>query len=415
MTKSFLIITIGINFSRHNMLTHLKDKKNSTSKANDPLAKKWLEIEKKQKRNLNFKRKTTDLYQMFKDDILQEEHKLVELLGQETRHLMSFLPRKSFTQWQKEELASWIESNLDTLSTHPFGDAELAHDLRKEYSDFLVASTEQIDEDVDFDETLLAEMRALCEEMFLGEVSFSDKELADFIRDPAIFQQAFQAFLEAKNDEELESEGFSGDDSEYSSSKEYNYEEDSREDKQQSKLKSLFNSSNLNKLYKILANRLHPDKERNEQLRAEKSVLMAQLVKAKKEKDAYTIISMFHQFVPESELSLFDGNDQELTQALIKLLNEKLKTLDQENHEQKYNNGLESLVWQKFSGRSKKATQENIDTHLADLEDSHTRLNYYIHEVTTVKLLKEILSERYEQKNFNPFTNANFSLDKMFR
>ena len=399
------------------MLTHLKDKKNSSSKANDPLAKKWLEIEKKQKRNANLKRKMTDLYQVFKDDILDEERRLVELLGQETRHLMSFLSRKSFTQWQKEELANWIESNLETLSTHPFGNADLANDIRNEYSDFLVASAESNDKDIDLDEESLAEMRELCEEMFLGELSFSDEQLANFIRDPETFKQAFQAFLEAKHDED--DEGLFGDDSQDDYSTEEPYEEHSREEvQQQNKLKSLFNSSNLNKLYKILANRLHPDKERNEHLRAEKSELMAQLVKAKKDKDAYTIISMFHQFVPESELSLFDGNNQELSEALIKLLNEKLKTLDQENHEQKYNSSLESLIWQKFSGRSKKIIQENIDCHLADLEDSHTRLNYYIHEVTTVKLLKEILSERYEQNSFNPFADAHFSLDdldNMFR
>ena len=399
------------------MLTHLKDKKNSSSKANDPLAKKWLEIEKKQKRNANLKRKMTDLYQVFKDDILDEERRLVELLGQETRHLMSFLSRKSFTQWQKEELANWIESNLETLSTHPFGNADLANDIRNEYSDFLVASAESNDKDIDLDEESLAEMRELCEEMFLGELSFSDEQLANFIRDPETFKQAFQAFLEAKHDEDAE--GLFGDDSQDDYSTEEPYEEQCREEvQQQNKLKSLFNSSNLNKLYKILANRLHPDKERNEHLRAEKSELMAQLVKAKKDKDAYTIISMFHQFVPESELSLFDGNNQELSEALIKLLNEKLKTLDQENHEQKYNSSLESLIWQKFSGRSKKIIQENIDCHLADLEDSHTRLNYYIHEVTTVKLLKEILSERYEQNSFNPFADAHFSLDdldNMFR
>jgi hypothetical protein len=399
------------------MLTHLKDKKNSTSKANDPLAKKWLEIEKKQKRNANLKRKMTDLYQVFKDDILDEEQRLVELLGQETRHLMSFLSRKSFTQWQKEELANWIESNLETLSTHPFGNADLANDIRHEYSDFLVASAESNYKDIDLDEESLAEMRELCEEMFLGELSFSDEQLANFIRDPETFKQAFQAFLEAKDDED--DEGLFGDDSQDDYSTEEPYEEQCREEaQQQNKLKSLFNSSNLNKLYKILANRLHPDKERNEHLRAEKSELMAQLVKAKKDKDAYTIISMFHQFVPESELSLFDGNNQELSEALIKLLNEKLKTLDQENHEQKYNSSLESLIWQKFSGRSKKIIQENIDCHLADLEDSHTRLNYYIHEVTTVKLLKEILSERYEKNSFNPFANADFSLDdldNMFR
>ncbi len=397
------------------MLTHLKDKKKLANNTNDPLAKKWLEIEKKQKRNAKAKKKIADLYQIFTSDILHEEKQLVELLGQETRHLMSFLPRKSFTQWQKEELSNWIESNLDALSDHPFGNHELTGELRKEYSDALTACTKKLDEDISLDEDLFIEMEKLCEEVFLGEKSFSKDELESFIRDPSLFEQVFQQFLEEKHAEEHKHEDFFTDGFEDDDSEQYHYEDQFRqeEQKQESKLKSLFNSSNLNKLYKILANRLHPDKEKNEHLKAEKSELMAQLVKAKKNKDAYTIISMFHQFVPDSELSLFDGDDKELTQALIKLLNEKLNELDKENHEQKYNSSIQSMVWQKFNGRSKKVTQENIDTHLAALEDGQAKLNYNIHEVTTVKRLKAILSERYEMNRFNPFANGEYSLDDL--
>jgi hypothetical protein len=403
------------------MLTHIKSHK-TDEKPTDPLTKKWLEIEKKKKRNATAKSKIEALYQRFQDEILPEEQESVVLLGQETRHLMSFLPRKSLTQWQREELHNWIDSNLDNLSMHPFGDAELINSLREEYSDALVKGTKNIDADENFDDELIAQMRALCEEMFEGEVDFTDEQLSDFIRDPAIFQETFQKHLDQKraNESEYDDEvGFYGGSSENDSEgfddhyQQAHDQQQQAKNKQDSKLKSLFNSSNLNKLYKMLANKLHPDKEKNEHLKAEKSALMAQLVKAKKNKDAYTIISMFHQFLPESELNFFDGNDEELTQALIKLLNEKMRELDQENHEQKYHNGIQSMVWQKFSGRSKKVTQENIDMHLADVEDSHIRSKYYIHEVKTVKLLQEILSERYEQSRFNPFGDGNFSLDDL--
>ena len=401
------------------MLTHLKNTADVAKKTTDPLTKKWLEIEKKQKRNANFKNKISALYQVFQEDILHQEQKLIELLGQETRHLMSFVQRKSFTEWQKEELHGWIASNLDTLSNHPFGNGELASDLRKEYDELLSASTTKMADDIELDDELLTEMRELCQQVFEGELDFSDEQLSDFIRDPVVFQEFFKEFLENKGAAEQDEEGFFGDDAEeHDYDEHYRQEEQQQGNKKQDNLKSLFNTTKLNKLYKILANRLHPDKEKNEHLKAEKSALMAQLVEAKKNKDAYTIISLFHQFVPDSELNFFDGSDEELTQALIKLLNEKLSELDQENREQKYNNGLQSMIWQKLSGRSKKATQNNIDMHLADLEDSHSRLNYYIHEVKTVKLLKEVLGERYEQNRFNPFANGEFSLndlDEFFR
>lgn len=138
---------------------------------------------------------------------------------------------------------------------------------------------------------------------------------------------------------------------------------------------------------------------------------MAKLVAAKKEKDAFTIITMFHQFMPDSEHILFEGDDTDLIQALIGLLNEKLKQLDKENQENKYENGIKSMIWQRLNGRSKKAQQENIATHMADLEDDKTRFNYYINEVKTVKLLKEILSERYDQRHENMFTQGDFSID----
>ncbi len=401
------------------MLTAIHQDKKS---ANDnPFAKKWREIEKKQKRNLTQKNKIDKLFQTFQEDILPEEKKLVELLAQETRHLITFLPRKSFTQWQREELQEWIESNLSTLSVHPFGDQQLFSEVSKEYGDYLVQEAQNLNQDVEFSADDIARMREMSEEMFQGEKDFTDEELIAFMRDPSIFQQAlreFMAEMESREDDffEEDDEPFSQyrDDNandEYQNGYQKHYAE--QQSKKNNKLKALFNSSNLNKIYKILANKLHPDKETNQHLKAEKSSLMATLVKAKKDKDAFTLISMFHQFVPESELNFFDGNDNELNQALVTLLNEKLHELDEENSHQKYDDGIQSMIWQKLGGRGKKVIQENINAHLADLEDSHTRLKYYIDEVKTVKLLKEALSERYEQKHFNPFANGNFSLDDL--
>lgn len=244
------------------------------------------------------------------------------------------------------------------------------------------------------------------------------------MRDPTIFQQLLREYMAeqaAKEQENCSDDDFTNeaDESDYfqddayhhgGGNQRYQYEQ---QVKKQAKLKSLFDSSKLNKLYKALANHLHPDKEANEHLKVEKSELMAKLVTAKKNKDAFTIISMFHQFMPENDNALFDGNDEELTAALIGLLNEKLDQLDQENHDNKYNNGIKSMVWQKLNARSKKATQDNIIRYLADIENSHSQLIYSVDEVKTVKKLKEVLGERYEQRHSNPFASGDFSFDDL--
>ncbi len=400
------------------MLTQVEKTQKASEKTDSLFTKKWQEIEKKQKRNANVQKKIDTLYQFFQDNILPEEQEVSALLAQETQHLISFLPKKSFTQWQREELQSWIENNLSTLSQHPFVDRTLFDKVSQEYNDFLVGYAKKINKDHDFEPEEIDYMCSMADEMFNGEKEFTDEELRTFMRDPSIFQQTLREFL-AKKAQEKEDIDFDEDEffqeqkeEEFYSNGSQRYQDQQRAKKQE-KLKSLFNSSKLNKFYKILANRLHPDKETNEHLKAEKSELMAKLVAAKKNKDAFTIITMFHQFMPNSEHILFEGDDTELTQALIGLLNEKLHQLDKENQENKCDDGMKSMVWQRFSGRSKKAQQENIDIHMADLEDDKIRFNYYIQEVKTVKLLKEILSERYDERNENMFTQGDFSLDDL--
>ena len=402
------------------MLTQVKSNLQDTLDTDSPFAKKWLQIQKKQKRNASTKKKIDDLYQVFQNEILPEEQKIVALIAQETLHLITFLPRKSFTQWQREELQTWIEGNLETLNEHPFGNAELFKDVSTAYRDALVQEAQKIDEDHEFLPEEIDYMRSMADQMFQGKKEFTNEELQAFMRDPTVFQETLQNFLSEQaqkqesnfTDDEQDEGEFSQEESEYHGKNTEDPHVKSQLNKQ-SKLKSLFNAGNLNKLYKLLANRLHPDKETNEHLKAEKTELMSQLVTAKKNKDAFTIISMFHQFMPDSENTFFDGDDTELGQALITLLNEKSHELDKENSDEKYSNGLKSMVWNKLNGRSKKVTQENINSHLADLEDDHTRLNYYIHEVKTVVLLKEILTERYEQRNTSPFGDAGFSLDML--
>ncbi len=110
---------------------------------------------------------------------------------------------------------------------------------------------------------------------------------------------------------------------------------------------------------------------------------------------------------------MFEGDDIELSNSLVRLLNEKLEQLERENYDYKYGNDLSSMVWRKFGGRSKKATEENIAAYLADLEDNYSELNYCIDQVKTVKLLKKELAERYDQRRLNPFSNVEFSLDDL--
>ena len=390
------------------MLKTVKQPKKQGSSTQAKFSKKWAEIEKKQKRNQTLQKKIAALYASFQSEILPEEQRMCELLAQETRHLMTFLPRKSFTKWQREELSAWIESNLDTLTGHPFCPDGLSSTLREEYSRALLDKVQVFDEDHQFHPDEIADMRNLIEELLGNSEQFSDQQLNDFLRDPISFHRYVEEYLEKErgeateefDEDELDNEFFERLEEEFEKSEHFQQKNHSHA-KQQKKLKDLFNASQLKKCYKILAARLHPDKERDPALQAQKSELMAQLAQAKKDKDAFTIISMFQQYVPDNDLNL----DDDLNAELLMLLSEKLAQLDREHRELHDSNTIESMVWQKLGGRSKKEMQVKKQEHLDTLLESQLSLRNTITSTKTMKPLNKVLSERYDLRHANPFAN----------
>ncbi|MGB2739334.1 MAG: hypothetical protein WBC60_02120, partial [Cognaticolwellia sp.] len=183
------------------MLKKIKQPQKKQSEAKNKFSEKWAEIEKKQKRNKAFQDKIARLYASFQSEILPEEERMCVLLAQETRHLISFMSRKSFTQWQREELLTWIESNIETLTHHPFCPEGLSSALAEEFRDELLGDVEKIDKNAQFSPAQIQGMRALIDEMFGCGDDFSEAKLSDFLRDPAVFHQHFEAFLKEAQEE----------------------------------------------------------------------------------------------------------------------------------------------------------------------------------------------------------------------
>jgi hypothetical protein len=392
------------------MLKKTKQPQKQQSQANTKFSEKWAEIEKKQKRNEAYRKKIAKLYESFQSEILPAEEKMCELLAKEARHLISFMARKSFTKWQREELLAWIESNINTLHNHPFCPDGLSAALAEEFHQALSAGVKKANENVQFDALQIQEMRSLIDEMFGCSDDFSDAQLIGFLRDPLLFHQHFEAFLKEANEESAqdfaEDEIDNDDDffkrfeEEFANSEHFQRHSQSQ-GKHQKKLKDLFAASQLKKCYKMLATRLHPDKEQDPVLKAQKSQLMGQLVQAKKDKDAFTIICMFQQYVPNNELNL----DDDVTADLLILLSEKLTQINREYYDLIDGDSIESMVWQRLGGRSKKIIETNKQEHLAELLARQSSLEKTISTTKTMKPLNNRLAERYDLRHASPFTH----------
>ena len=74
-----------------------------------------------------------------------------------------------------------------------------------------------------------------------------------------------------------------------------------------------------------------------------------------------------------------------------------LHRLDDELHAAKSSNELSTLVWRKFSGRSKRQTESNIKIHVANIAEEVHENQLIMQQNQTVSQMKKHLQERLEK------------------
>ncbi|MEZ9922341.1 J domain-containing protein, partial [Vibrio breoganii] len=115
----------------------------------------------------------------------------------------------------------------------------------------------------------------------------------------------------------------------------------------------------MTKLYRQLAKRLHPDKETDNNKKAEKSALMQQLSQAKKEKDVVALLLMAQQHLPDHEMVM----DSDMIARLQATLKEKIWHLNQEYQELKHGHDLKSIIWDRFGGGNKASRAKGLEQY----------------------------------------------------
>lgn len=395
----------------------IKIKSQQTENESDPrfiqLENLWKKIEKHEKRNANLTKKMAKLFQDFEQNVLPLEQRQCQQMSQQILHLTKFVSKKTLKLDQRDELFEWIDSDITFLESHPF-----AHDvdtmaLRQTLTDTLSQFAKK--NPLSDSEENLALMREMLDDMFDGQLELTDEQLAALARDPSLMQQHIDQLHQKIQDEDQlpQDEDFDDEDDEYDPFADF-FNEHQQHLKQeceleQSGLEKLFKSSQINKMYKRLAFLLHPDKEQDQTKKAEKHQLMHQLTDARIRKDAFVILKLYQQYVPDAEFSF---NDDTL-EAMEKLLQNKVNALNHDHTQLKQSNDLPALVWRKFSARSKKATQQNFEQHISALEEDYHDSIAITKKFKTVKALSTHLSHRIREKEMSFFNFAG-SIDGFF-
>ena len=394
---------------------------NDKNKPSSTLSSLWIKIEKHQKRNANFIKKRSKLFDQFKQQAQPAEQKLAEAITAQAEHLIRFLSKKSLTDKQRNELLGWISDEIDYLATHPFSEGIDVADLREQINTELTLLAESLDQAVD--EESIVELANMLDEMFDGEMQFNREELIEIIKNPALIQDHIQRFHEKMHEEELTEED------EYNAKLDEEFDAESDEDffdgfdyqdysdfsERENRhelgiLEKLFKGSQLNKMYKRLAAKLHPDKESDATKKAIKHDLMQQLATARENKDVFTLLTLYHEHIDDDSFNF----DAETLAAIEALLSKKVSELNAELKELKSADTPEAIVWEHFHGRSNKITTENIATHTERLEDEIMSINQFIVSTSTLKALKTELNTRIKQRESSPFFNFDDDLESMF-
>lgn len=388
-------------------LQHVKHK--TSKKPTSELEVLWQRIEKHTKRNANVVIKKQNLFVQFQQQVEPYEHMQAHMVAEQVVHLSQFIMRKSLSEQQRKELIEWIEDDIDFLSAHPFigpiNVAEVINVFQAQLKEQNQATINAIPPEE------LNELRLLLQQDFAG-LELTDEQLRDIALEPQKVYQYLdeQGFVD--NDHEQPFNHHNSEDEpdwdDFFEDEPYFNRQQAKHHKTNIKLEKLFKGSQLNKMYKRLASKLHPDKEPDPAKKAQKHQLMQQLGQARKTKDGFSLLQLYITYIDD------DVDFDEQTKAnLIPLLKNKIAELNEQYRAQQTANDEHSFVWRKFNGRSKAQIKQNFAEHIAALQIECDEIAARLNTCTTVNTLKKELNERIQNKRHAPLSLQE-ALNSMF-
>ena len=377
---------------------------------------RWEKIEKLTAQVAKAKVKYDQIIERFQNELLPFEQEQSQVQYQLIEKLFTFVSKKSLTQTQRLELLDWIEEILESLLSSPFRNGIDVNKLQQQLTHIRLN-----DLDTEDQADALNEIRSQLKDHFNLNIEFTDAELMAFLANPELILQ--HMVKQATNDEQDdlddnfvdEEDDLFGDETtdffeQHSSNKKSEQQNRGRRFEQAKKSELFISKGTMNRCYKKLANIFHPDKAQNQQDKDKFHQLMISASKAKKNNDAFTLFSMYQEYVNDKDFAFAEN---ELVQ-FNEVLQAKVNKLEDEKNEYLYGLGhdFNSHIVRRFKSRSKKELEGKFSEHLNGLQNYIGDIKQTIADIKTLKVVKEILNARYDKMD-NEW-NAEELFDLMF-
>lgn len=409
--------------------------------------KLWNQAEKLKKENEIFRNQLDALVQRMQTEILPVEREAAAEQVPLLKRLLTLGQRKSLSQWQRHELFEWIMELVGPLQSSGQMTSELQDDIArfnafnhgiKLDEDSEESLSEQVDNHVkreaeSFDEgpfgetpeQLRARIEAEVEQILDDTLGPPPKKPED---QPPVFdlfedeladaqQQAYEDYFTRRaqlreqliEDELAEAE--SGpedpfDDFDPFSGKDW-ADPDPQFDEPDTESPAL-SSEVFTRLFRTTAAVLHPDREPDDARRETNHQLMSELLKARKQGDVMTVLSLYQEHVGgDSGLS---GKDEK---QLIAALQHQIQTLKMERDEYSFSSPMHRTAFDIFYTKSRKKTDDAFRNHIEHIKNAGKQAGKLAAEIKSLKTLKPYLEERYEE--FRPEIDVDAFIDEMIR
>ncbi|MFK7857369.1 MAG: hypothetical protein AB8B64_01030 [Granulosicoccus sp.] len=318
-------------------------------------------------------------------DVGKAESALADTLRKTVHRQLDFAEKKSLLKWQRAELSEWIDEYLNQLMELGQLDEALQNRLA-------VLRARELDLELDHDSTLspVEQLRVYMDQLVAEE-------------------------LEQFNGVRLDEDWFDDDDEIPPSGA--NYEDDEEDlDELLKRLHEEFAKDNgvspepdvdtgkpgrilddavFKRLFRQTAAALHPDKETNPDRQREKHVLMSDLLRARKERDLIAVLHLHEKYASaNSDLSTKD--EQQLEEVLIAYLSQQRERMEDIVHR----SPMHQWVFHEIYHKNPSTVKRRMNAYIKKIDMRRQGLEVFVTRIRTLKMLKELLVERYERHRF---------------
>jgi len=311
----------------------------------------WAAIRKTQDELEQWQRQFDQVDELFRRYIVPREHRLTHAIGSVTEQLIRHFRQSDLDIPAQSLIGLWINENLNSLKDHPFADSARSNSLNSQWLELL-----------NNDGPVEAQLARLARHNNAGPPSVDEHD-------------------------NPRRKAESGDTNTGTAKDTY---ADTDTDTDTDTLKSLEDKLSVERLFRQLAKVLHPDREQDESLRAEKHVLMSQCLKARQEKDINLLLELYCEYVGELPDDLNNNSHRELISAL----EAQLKTLQNDLRHKKFGDPMNTMIVERYASPNPTDAEQRIQRHADSLDTESLQAELLVESLDSYDGLLDALEER---------------------